>query len=131
MPLHAASKSQVAVCVDDAYLQGELTASLVDVALALRVDSAQSPGQLRLQIDARAEQWRDYVARGLVAFLNGQPTQLEFGKTAYAERDGESVLLLPFRSSAPARIEKLDLLYSLFFEDDTLHEGLARVEWLC
>ena len=127
---HAASKSQLVVRVDYVALQGELTASLVDVAMALHIDSAQSPRQLQLQIDARAEQWRDYVARGMVAFLNGQPTQLEFGKAGYAERAGEPVLVLPFRATAPVRIGKLDLLYTLFFEDDTLHEGLARVEWL-
>lgn len=127
---HAASKSQVVVRIDDAVLQGELTASLVDVALALHVAPAQPPEQLRLQIAERDADWRAYVARGLVVFLDGQPTPLEFGKAAYGERQGEPVLVFPFRSTAPARIGTLDLLYTLFFEDDTLHEGLARVEWL-
>jgi hypothetical protein len=63
---HAASKSQLIVRFDAVALRGELTASPVDVALALHVPPARAPGHLRLQIDAGAEEWREYVARGRI-----------------------------------------------------------------
>lgn len=126
---HAASKSQLALRVDGNVLQGELVASLIDVALALHVPSEQAPEQLRQQIDAREAQWRAYAGRGLVAFLNGQPAMPEVERLAYTERDGEPALVFSFRATATARIEAVDVLYTLFFEDDVLHEGLARVEW--
>jgi hypothetical protein len=126
---HAASQSQLALRVEGRELNGELAASLADVALALRLPPEQAAGLLQQQIDARQQQWQAYVRKGLVAFLNGQPTQLEVGAVRYAARDGEIVLQMQFRATAPARIDSLDVLYMLFYEDDVLHTGLASVQW--
>jgi hypothetical protein len=126
---HAGSQSQLALRIEGRELRGELIASLVDVALALRLPPEQPAALLQQQIDARQPQWHDYVQKGLVAFLNGQPVRLETGGIRYATRDGESVLQLSFRTIAPSRIDSLDVLYTLFYEDDALHTGLASVRW--
>lgn len=125
---HSGSKSQLSLQVDGNEVRGTLVASLVDVALALYIPTDR-PEEMRRAVQGREADLDAYAAPRFAVLLDGQPAELGFEPPAYAERDGEPVVLLPFRATAPVRIRALDLLYTLFFEDDVLHECLARVEW--
>lgn len=126
---HAGSKSNLTLRVEEDAVRGQLVASLVDVAIALRLDSGQAREQVRQQVAAREPELRAYVTKGLVALLDGRPARLEFGRISDAELGGEPALLFEFGAVSPERIRALDILYTLFFEDDLIHEGLARIEW--
>jgi hypothetical protein len=84
---------------------------------------------LRPQIAARREALLTYAARGLVVLVNGERQLLHFDGIRDAAQNGEAVLILALRATAPARINALDVGYTLFFEDDVLHECLARIDW--
>lgn len=126
---HAGSRSWLSLQVDGARLQGHLTASQVDVALALRLDIRDPSALLAPQIAARHAAVQAYLMDGLAVLLNGDRVPLQIGTIAAADREGEAVLVLELSAQAPQRIDAMDLGYTLFFEDDVLHEGLARVEW--
>lgn len=126
---HAGSRSWLAWQVDGAQLRGTLTASQVDMALALGLDIREPPAVLAPQLDARRADVLAYVRQGLVVLLNGERQPLDIGGITTEARNGEQVLVLPLASSAPSRIDALDVGYTLFFEDDVLHEALVRFEW--
>jgi hypothetical protein len=127
---HTASKSQLTLRVDGNDVHGLLVASLVDVAIALHIPSEQAPELTQRAVEAKqAAQWQAYLAQGLVVFLDGEPQRPAFEAPAFSERDGEAVLQVPFTVSTSSPVRAIDVLYTLFFEDDVLHECLARVEW--
>jgi hypothetical protein len=126
---HAGSKSKLLLHVEETAIHGELVASLIDAGLALRLDTGQAPEQLREKVRAREPELRAYVSRGFAAFLDGQPANIELGPITDADRDGEAVLVFNFSATSPVRIGAIDVLYTLFFEDDLIHECLARFEW--
>lgn len=126
---HAGSKSWLTLQVNGAQVEGRLTASLADVALALGLDIRETPQSLRPQVAARREEVLAYAARGLVVLVNGERGALQFGRLLDGQHNGEEVLVLELRASAPAPVDGLDVGYTLFFEDDVLHECLARIEW--
>jgi hypothetical protein len=126
---HAGSKSWLTLQVEGTELEGQLVASVVDAALALQLDIRASPAVLRPQIAARRDELRAYAAHGLVVLLNGERGQLEFSAPTEAVQGGEEVLVFALHASAATRIDTLDVGYTLFFEDDVLHECLARIGW--
>lgn len=126
---HTASKSQLTLQIDGTEVHGQLVASLIDVALALRVPIDQPATQMQEQVEARPAEWQAYLSQGFVLFLDGQPVNLDREPPRHSGRDGEAVLIFPFHVSATAPVHSLDVLYTLFFEDDGLHECLTRVEW--
>lgn len=126
---HAASKSYLILHVDGQRLDGRLTVSLIDIALALKLDIRAAPGVLRGAVAARRDEVLAYAQQGLVMLVNGERRPFEYGGMVDATRDGEEVLILELSALAPASIEALDIGYTLFFEDDAQHECLSRVEW--
>ncbi len=126
---HAGSKSYLTFKVDDERLDGQLVMSLTDIALALKLDIRQPPERLRALIGEHAEDVRTYAQQGLAMLVNGQKTRFDFGKLIEARQNGEDFVILELRAGAASRIDRLDVGYMLFFEDDTLHECLSRIEW--
>ena len=126
---HAGSRSWLDLQVEGSQLQGSLTASQVDVALALGLDIRAAPAVLAPQIASRSEDVRAYILQGLALLLNGERQSWRVGSLVEQTRNGEAVVVLDLSAAAPARIDALDVGYTLFFEDDVLHEGLARFAW--
>ncbi len=126
---HAGSKSWLTLQVQDTRLTGHLVASQVDVGLALGLDIRAPPDVLKSRIEARHADALAYATQGLALLLNDERQVLEFGSITDATRNGEAVLVFELSAKSPTRIDVLDVGYTLFFEDDVLHEGLARFEW--
>lgn len=126
---HAGSRSYLTLQVEGKELRGQLVMSLVDAALALKLDIRQSPETLREAIGPRAGELRAYAERGLPMLINGRKSLIDFGKLVDARQNGEEFIILELRAVAASSIDKLDIGYTLFMEDDPQHECLARVEW--
>lgn len=126
---HAGSKSWLTLQVEGAQLEGHLVASVPDAALALRLDIRTTPEQLRPQIAARRAELLAYASRNLVVLVNGERQSLDFSAVTDSRQGGEAVIVFALRATAPVRIDALDVGYTLFFEDDVLHECLARIQW--
>jgi hypothetical protein len=126
---HAGSKSYLTFNINGDRLDGQLVMSVTDMALALKLDVRQSPQVLRAALGERSEEVRAYAQQGLLMLVNGRKTLLNFDKLVEARQNGEDFVILELRAQAPSRIDRLDVGYMLFFEDDTQHECLARVEW--
>ncbi len=126
---HAGSKSWLTLQVQDTRVTGQLVASQIDVALALGLDFRLSPDVLKPGIAARRAETLAYATQGLALLLNNERQSLEFGSVTDATQNGEAVVVFEFAAQAASRIDVLDVGYTLFFEDDVLHEGLARFTW--
>jgi hypothetical protein len=126
---HAGSKSWLTLQVEGTQLTGQLIASQVDVALALRLDIRAAPDALKSQIAARHAEAQAYVTQGLAVLLNNERQALQFGNVSEATQNGEAVVVFELAAKSPTRIDALDVGYTLFFEDDVLHEALARFAW--
>ncbi len=126
---HAGSRSYLTLGSRADELHGQLVMSVIDAALALKLDIKQSPESLREAIGPRADELRAYAEQGLPMLINGRKSLIDFGKLVDARQNGEEFIILELRAGASARIDKLDIGYTLFMEDDPQHECLARVEW--
>jgi hypothetical protein len=115
--------------MDGTQLEGRLTASLIDVAVARGLDSREAPATLLPRLTADRAQVLAYMGQGLALLLNGERQPIAFGAIQPVSWNGEPALEFAFTARAPLRIDSVDVGYTLFFEDDVLHEALARFEW--
>jgi len=126
---HAGSKSWLTLQVRNAQLTGHLVASQIDLALALGLDIRLTADELKPAIAARRTEAQAYATQGLAVLLNNERQVLEIRSVTEATQNGEAVVVFELAAQAPSRIDVLDVGYTLFFEDDVLHEGLARFAW--
>ncbi|WP_161628869.1 HupE/UreJ family protein [Solimonas flava] len=126
---HAGSQSYLTVQVDGGHVEGRLVMSLIDVALALKLDVGAPPEQLRAALAARHDEVGDYVRQRLKLVANGHEQLLDYDGIVDAVQNGEDFVIAGFKSDAPAAIEQLDIGYTLFFEDDLQHQCLAKIVW--
>ncbi|MFT4047364.1 MAG: HupE/UreJ family protein [Solimonas sp.] len=126
---HLGSQSYLNVDISGERIGGRLVMSLVDIALALKIDTALPADDLRAAVVARPDAVRGYVQQHLKIVANGQARLLDYGRIVDATQNGEEFIVVDFSARTADAIQALDVGYTLFFEDDLQHQCLARITW--
>lgn len=126
---HLGSQSYLNVTVDGERIDGRLVMSVIDIAMALKIDTALPSADLHAAVTARPDAVRSYVQQRLKIVANGQERLLDYGKIVDGLQNGEEFIIVDFSAQAPQTIDALDIGYTLFFEDDLQHQCLAKIAW--
>lgn len=122
-------ESSLSLHVNQARLQGQWKIPLLDLDAALGLDSNGDGKIVWPEISDRREAIEDYLGSHLRVLADGTTLGARFTKLTYGTQNGEPFVLSEISATAAARIETLDVDYTLLFEQHPEHRGLLKITW--
>ena len=124
---HKPSDAHLRLSVDGDAITGRLDVAVRDLDAAVAIDG-DGDGQITwAELSAAAPQIAGYLEHRLVLGADGAPCPLRLGDAAVTELSDGAYWAVPVsaRCSRPPRT--LDVAYSLLFDIDSMHRGLAHI----
>jgi len=124
---HKPSDAHLRLAVDDDAITGRLDIAVRDLDGALGLD-ADGNGQITwAELTTSGPRIADYVERRLVLGADGTACQQHLGQAELAELSDGAYWAIPLSATCTHKPTSLDVTYSLLFDIDSMHRGLAHV----
>jgi hypothetical protein len=124
------SESYLTLEVDQASVRGEWKVSLLDLSPILQLDTDGDGESTWPEIEHRRQDIEGYLRTQLSVLSNGSPARLEFRKLIYGTQEREPFVLSELAFRAPAAVDRLDIDYALFFQQNPAHRGKLKIVWI-
>jgi hypothetical protein len=124
---HKPSDAHLRLAAAGETITGRLDVAVRDLDGALGLD-ADGNGQITwAELTAGAPRITAYLERRLALGADGTPCQQRLGQAALAELSDGAYWAVPVSATCTHRPTSLDVAYSLLFDIDSMHRGLAHV----
>jgi HupE/UreJ protein len=124
---HKPSDAHLRIAVDGDTITGRLDIAVRDLDGALGLD-ADGNGQITwAELAASGPRIADYVERRVVLGADGTACKQALGAAALAELSDGAYWAIPVSAACPHAPTSIDITYSLLFDIDSMHRGLAHV----
>jgi HupE/UreJ protein len=124
---HKPSDAHLRLAASGETITGRLDIAVRDLDGALGLD-ADGNGQITwAELSAAEPRIAAYVARRLVLGADGATCRQALGEPALAELSDGAYWAIPLRATCPHQAASIDITYSLLFDIDSMHRGLAHV----
>jgi hypothetical protein len=124
---HKPSDAHLRLDADGSTLTGRLDIAVRDLDGALGLDSDGKGEITWAELSAAAPRIADYVEHRLAIGSDGTPCAVHLGSPALAELSDGAYWALPISARCTHDPRSIEIAYSLLFDIDSMHRGLAHV----
>jgi hypothetical protein len=124
---HKPSDAHLRLEADREVLTGRLDVAVRDLDAALGLDSDGNGEITWAELSPAGPRIADYVEHRLAIGADGAPCAVRLGSAALAELSDGAYWALPISARCTREPRSIEIAYSLLFDIDSMHRGLAHV----
>jgi HupE / UreJ protein len=124
---HKPSDAHLRLAVDRDAVTGRLDVAVRDLDAAVGLDADGNGEVTWAELSAGAPRIADYLERRLALAADGAPCPLRLGAAAVSELSDGAYWAVQVSATCPRTPRSLEIAYSLLFDIDSMHRGLAHV----
>jgi HupE / UreJ protein len=124
---HKPSDAHLRLAVDGDAVTGRLDVAVRDLDAAVGLDVDGNGEITWAELSAGAPRIADYLERRLALSADGAPCPLRLGTAAVSELSDGAYWAVPVSAACSRAPRSLEVTYSLLFDIDSMHRGLAHI----
>ncbi len=124
---HKPSDAHLRLTADGDTLAGRLDVAVRDLDGALGLDRDGDGDITWAELSAASPRIADYIERHLAIGADGTPCTQQLGSASLAELSDGAYWAVPLSATCSHAPRSIDIAYSLLFDTDSMHRGLAHV----